>query len=136
MTWYDFRLKFHNMKVNLDMNTLTKHEKSIIWVPQLVFANTEAKENTKNDGKSQIVASRESPYTYSEDSVKDNIFIFEGGENPIILSRVYDVEWICDYNMRWYPFDSQVPPVVCHVCLVVSQPPLFSGLSHGADNPG
>ena len=86
MTWYDFRLKFYNMKVNMDMNTLTKHEKSIIWVPQLVFFNTEEKENTKNDNKAQIIARRDSNYTRSEDSVQDNIFIFEGKENPLILT--------------------------------------------------
>ena len=43
MTWYDFRLKFHNMKTNLNMNTLTILETSLIWVPKLVFSNTEAK---------------------------------------------------------------------------------------------
>ena len=108
MTWYDFRLEFHNMKKNFNMNTLTKDDKPILWVPQLVFTNTKARDNTKNDEKSQIVAKRMSGYKLSEDSVKDNIFIFEGKENPLILSRVYDVSWICEYNMRWYPFDTQV----------------------------
>ena len=41
-------------------------------------------------------------------TIEDNIFIFEGKDNPLTMTRVYDVEWICDYNMRWYPFDSQV----------------------------
>ena len=40
MTWYDFRLKLHNMKTNINMNTLTKDEKEGIWVPSLVFSNT------------------------------------------------------------------------------------------------
>ena len=39
--------------------------------------------------------------------MKDNIFIFNGAQNPLILSRVYHVDWICDYDMAWYPFDSQ-----------------------------
>ena len=41
MTWYDFRLKLHNMKTNINMNTLTNTEKEGIWVPSLVFSNTE-----------------------------------------------------------------------------------------------
>ena len=90
------------------MNTLTVYEKGIIWVPRLVFTNTEARNNTRLDQKAQIVAKRTAPYTHSKETVADNIFIFEGGENPLILSRVYDIPWICDYNMRWYPFDSQV----------------------------
>ena len=24
-----------------------------------------------------------------------------------MLNRVYDVDWICEYNMAWYPFDTQ-----------------------------
>ena len=23
------------------------------------------------------------------------------------MSRVYDVDWICEYDMAWYPFDTQ-----------------------------
>ena len=31
----------------------------------------------------------------------------KGKENPFVLSRVYDVDWICEYDMAWYPFDTQ-----------------------------
>ena len=56
MSWYDFRLKLHNMKSNINMNTLTNTEKEGIWVPSLVFSNTEAKVNTVNDPKAFAVA--------------------------------------------------------------------------------
>ena len=108
LTWYDFRLTLHNMKINVNMNTLTTKEKESIWVPKLVFSNTKTKENTKNDDKSFTVARRDSLYDYSETDVKDNIFLFSGSDNPFVMSRSYDVEWICDYDMRWYPFDTQV----------------------------
>ena len=96
------------MKKNLNMNTLTTKEKNSLWVPQLVFTNTEKKDITKNDDKSFAVARRDSGFEYSDDSVKYNIFVFDGSDNPFVMSRVYDVGWICDYDMRWYPFDSQV----------------------------
>ena len=85
----------HNMKENVNMNTLTRLEKSSIWVPQLVFFNTEEKVTTANDNKAftvtrsttadQISVSlssmfrRDSQHGFSELSVKDNIFIFEVG---------------------------------------------------------
>ena len=31
----------------------------------------------------------------------------KGRENPFVLNRVYDVDWICEYDMAWYPFDTQ-----------------------------
>ena len=53
-----------------------------------------------NDEKSFAVAKRMSDFEYSEESVKNNIFVFEGAENPFVMSRVYDVNWICEYDMR------------------------------------
>ena len=69
---FDFRLQFHNMKENVNMNTLSATEKQVptnvdlvslsllswqaIWVPKLVFVNTEKKLNTKNDDKAFSVA--------------------------------------------------------------------------------
>ena len=64
MMWYDYRVKLFNMKRSINMNTLTNAERNMIWVPRLVFANTESKTNTVNDGKGQIVARRDSNFTY------------------------------------------------------------------------
>ena len=60
------------MKENINMNTLSATEKQVtnmkkkkvpqqfssqgIWVPKLVFVNTEKKLNTKNDAKAFAVA--------------------------------------------------------------------------------
>ena len=91
------------MKMNLNMNTLTTKEKGTIWVPKLVFTNTE-----KKDDQSFAVARRDNAFEYSDDSVRYNIFMFDGANNPFVTSRVYDVDWICGYDIRWYPFDTQV----------------------------
>ena len=34
--------------------------------------------------------------------------LFKGSENIIQLEREFTVNWICHYNMRWYPFDTQM----------------------------
>ena len=34
-------------------------------------------------------------------------YYFKGAENTITFSRIYDIGFICDYNMAWYPFDVQ-----------------------------
>ena len=102
------------MKTNINMNTLTTKEKESIWIPKLVFSNTKTNDYTQNDEKSFAVARRDSTYQYSETHVKDNIFIFSGSDNPFVMSRSYNVEWICDYDMRWYPFDTQVTLYRCY----------------------
>ena len=114
---YDYRLKFYNMKQNINMNTLTNTEKEGIWVPSLVFSNTEEKVNTVNDPKAFAVVRfvdhcdngvqvpsldydksqqilkgslnmsfgffrRDSDYGYSDDTVAENIYIFEVFTRP------------------------------------------------------
>ena len=64
-------------------------------------SNTEEKDTTLNDEKSFTVAERVAGFEHSEEAVLDNIFVFEGAENPFVMSRVYDVNWICEYDMRY-----------------------------------
>ena len=44
-------------------------------------------------------------YTYVS---RNNMHIFKGSENALNLTREYYVEWMCDYEYQWYPFDTQV----------------------------
>ena len=53
--------------------------------------------------------------TRSGNEYDEDIQIFDGMENTIRLSRAYDIEFICEYDMRWYPFDSQT----CHLDFVL-----------------
>ena len=78
------------------MSSLT----SFNQIPNYSRSNTEEKDTTLNDGKSFTVAERVAGFEHSEEAVLDNIFVFEGAENPFVMSRVYDVNWICEYDMR------------------------------------
>ena len=89
------------MKKNINMNTLTKVEKEKLWVPKVIFSNTEEKMNTKRVENAFVVVSWDSNYSHSDETEKDNNHIFEGKINPLIMSRVYYEEWICRYDMRW-----------------------------------
>ena len=55
------------MKENVNMNTLTRAEKKKIWVPQLVFFNTEEKVTTINDDKA---------FTVTRSSINIYVFFF------------------------------------------------------------
>ena len=67
----------------------------------LCFSNTEEKLTTLNDDKSFVVAQRLSSFEYSDETEKNNKYVFEGRDNPFIMSRVYDVNWICQFDMRY-----------------------------------
>ena len=36
-----------------------------------------------------------------------NTRLFKGSENVIVYQRQATVKWVCDFDMRWYPFDNQ-----------------------------
>ena len=38
---------------------------------------------------------------------KEDIEVFTGSENRITISRVYSIQFYCEYQMAWYPFDQQ-----------------------------
>ena len=46
-----------------------------------------------------------------EREINEDIEVYSGSENDITISRVYSIQFYCEYQMAWYPFDQQV----CHV---------------------
>ena len=107
LTWFDNRLQFYNLKADESMNSLTQEDQQIIWTPTVLFANTEKQLTSLNDEKSFAIVKRLGSSTRSGTEYDEDIQIFEGSENTIRLSRAFDIEFICEYDMRWYPFDSQ-----------------------------
>ena len=46
--------------------------------------------------------------TFNVDGLlSEDIDIYKGKDNPIVMLRVYDIEFLCDFQMQWYPFDTQ-----------------------------
>ena len=39
--------------------------------------------------------------------MEKNLQAFEGSENPIDMSRFYKTTYTCNFDMAWYPFDTQ-----------------------------
>ena len=119
ISWRDSRLQFYNLKKDADMNMLVHEDKTIIWIPTIIFSNTRNDKDTINDEKAsaKVIRNPEANGTRMNDEVSEDILIFEGSENNIIMKRMYDIEFICNYDMHYYPFDIQV----CTVDLVTHQ---------------
>ncbi|XP_023337393.1 gamma-aminobutyric acid receptor subunit rho-3 isoform X2 [Eurytemora carolleeae] len=76
----------------------------------MIFYNTDENKETVVDQKTiiQIIAHKDFRYQMAgPDSIK-NVYIFSGSENDLSLSRTYQVNLLCNYDMMYYPFDSQV----------------------------
>ena len=111
MQWRDARVSFYNIKTDEKMNSLSLEEQLSLWTPTVVFWNTKNQLRTVNDRYTFASIRREANGTIIGKEANEDIEVFVGSENRITISRVYSIQFYCDYQMAWYPFDQQT----CHV---------------------
>ena len=102
LSWYEGRRMFQNLQ-DSRINQLNTKEVESLWIPKIVLYNTETRQKTIVDEDAIVSVSRKGNYTELK-----NRRLFEGTMNPLSLSRFYKTRYICNFNMAWYPFDTQV----------------------------
>ena len=108
-TRYDYRLQYFNLKKTRSQNALALEDVQRLWIPFLVFDNTEKNEATKGTEDTELTLTREGSYVGSQDDNVEEINIFEGAANRITFEQVYTKTFKCTYQLQLYPFDKQVP---------------------------
>ena len=79
------------------------------WNIQIHFLSTFLlQEQSLRDNKSLIIVEKQGDYDISGDTEDKNVYLYSGEENTLKISRVYSTEWLCNYEMINYPFDTQV----------------------------
>ena len=76
-----FRLVFNNLKQNQYLNTVNTKDKDKIWIPQVVFYNTEKKEESSIDSKAYVTIDKRGKLRTSLPERLHNDHIFEGRGN-------------------------------------------------------
>ena len=108
--WYDKHLTFQNLKEGVK-NEITLDYMNLIWAPWNTFENIENKEDKckETDKKTLMSVMPNDKYEYQQgdNSYLDNTFLFEGSRNELSLEKQFTIDWLCDFQMAWYPFDSQ-----------------------------
>ena len=84
----------------------------MIWTPKVVFINTENYETTKPDNRSTI--DKKSNYEVDESDLHE-IAYFSGSENPITYSRIFSLDFQCQFELERFPFDTQTCDIVMGV---------------------
>ena len=106
-TWYDGRHTYVNLKEDKDLNSLTGMEQDDMWKPFIIFVNTKTQNSVVNDRKVIARVSKVGGFVVSTEEEAIRSYYYKGSENPVTFSRIYDIDFICRYNMAWYPFDIQ-----------------------------
>ncbi|CAL4064074.1 unnamed protein product, partial [Meganyctiphanes norvegica] len=105
--WYDIRLKFQNLKISDSLNLQTFTEIKKLWTPTVGFVNTKNYEHTLVDEETRMLIMKRTPFITRDSSVAAEVEIYSGTSNPMIISRKYSSNFICDFDLTYYPFDEQ-----------------------------
>ena len=112
LQWKENRATYQNLKEDKTLNALTKEDIRKLWLPKVIFENTDQKDTTRLgdtwEWETRVVVDREGNFSRSGFEMVDEIEIFKGAENSLIMSQTYTREFQCSYDFSMYPFDTQV----------------------------
>ena len=110
LEWKENRATYHNLKDETSLNALTDAEITTLWLPYVIYANTDMKDAVKlmDDLDTTIVVTKEGNFTRKGVEALDEIDVFEGKDNALAMYQTYTKSFQCLYNLQKYPFDTQV----------------------------
>ena len=112
LEWRENRATYHNLKKESYLNALSFEEINKLWLPLVVFTNTDQQETTRLgenwEWTTDVLIQREGQLERSRYRELDEIEIFKGEENSLLLVQSYTYQFQCVYQLEMYPFDTQV----------------------------
>ena len=112
LEWREKRATYHNLKKESYLNALSFEEINKLWLPLVVFTNTDQQETTRLgenwEWTTDVLIQREGQLERSRYRELDEIEIFKGEENSLLLVQSYTYQFQCVYQLEMYPFDTQV----------------------------
>ena len=54
-----------------------------------------------------MIPNRNHSFAPADKSFLHNTFLFDGASNKISYENAFTVEWLCEFHMEWFPFDTQ-----------------------------
>ena len=107
--WYDSQLTYQNLKKHGD-NKVSPSDQETIWRPWMIYPNTADKNQvtkTETPNILSIIPNSDFVFKKGDNTNVQNTQLFEGSKNAIQEDKEFRVEWLCDFHMEWYPFDTQ-----------------------------
>ena len=107
--WYNSQLTYQNLKEHSN-NKVSPSNQELIWKPWIIYQNTADKNQitkTETPNILSIIPNADFSFIPGDLTNIQNTRLFEGSMNAIQEEKEYRIEWMCDFHMGWYPFDTQ-----------------------------
>ena len=92
------------------LNVLSSEDQAAVWFPKLAFDNMPAEDASIEmllSKRYHIIRNAENTFQPSDKTDMENSFMYAGTENKHRMKKEFTVLWICNYQLTWYPFDTQ-----------------------------
>ena len=125
LRWRENRALFHNLKQDTSLNSLSDEEIAKLWLPLVIYDNTDQKESTRLSAReadlqwtTTVTINKEGNFTRSGLEEAHEAEVFQGSENRLVMEQTYTKEFQCLYQLQRYPFDTQVCTIVMSVSVM------------------
>ena len=109
--WRENRVRYQNLKRDTSLNALNNDDIGQLWLPLLIYANTDQKESTRlgwiSEWATRVTVTREGNFTRNGLDEVDEAEVFQGADNRLTMNQTYTKEFQCQYQLQHYPFDTQ-----------------------------
>ena len=115
--WFDTQLTYQNLKQN-EKNFMYAEDMESIWKPWVQFENIENIDKVKKTGQLDSVAIiPNDKFEFKNGGLENihNTFLFKGSLNALNFERQLTVDWTCQFNLAWYPFDIQICVMMIYI---------------------
>ena len=93
----------------MQQNLVPGNEASNLWVPELIFSNTDENMLITNDEKAVLQIERKGAKIPEGDVLSINqVLQYKGSENPLVFTRDFVQDFNCYFDLGAFPFDTQV----------------------------
>ena len=92
LTWKENRATYFNLKAKTALNALEESEIQSVWLPDVIYDNTDQKESTQlGYWKTSVTITKEGNFTMADTDVVDEAEIFKGMRRcTVVLKAKFD----------------------------------------------
>ena len=115
LEWHDERILFSNLKKE-DLTNLVGYDKaSNIWIPPLIFNNTQENKMVVLDKTASLFVNKRGEPEMAALSLINEDYFYKGSDNILSYWIDYKLTYSCVFRLERYPFDTQTCQI--EVCI-------------------
>ena len=104
LEWFENRATYQNLKKKRSLNALTQKDIDLLWLPKVIYQNTDQKESTRLgaqwEWETSVEVERIVNGTPTGLETVDETELFKGEENSLVMFQTYTHDFQCIFDLK------------------------------------